>query len=136
MEREKLVFYIDGASKGNPGAAGVGVVMCDRDHNLIQKYKKYIGEATNNVAEYMALIIALQEAVKARVREVDIYSDSELLVRQVQGTYRVKDNKLKQVYALFENLRDYFYQFSIKHLAREKNQEADRLANQAVREKK
>ena len=131
-----MVFYIDGASKGNPGAAGVGIVMCDRDHNLIQKYKKCIGEATNNVAEYMALIIALQEAVKVRVRDVEVYSDSELMVRQVQGTYRVKDNKLKQVYALFENLRDYFCHFSIKYLEREKNKEADRLANQAIKEKK
>lgn len=136
MGEEKLIFYIDGASNGNPGASGVGIVMCDRDHKEIQGYKKYIGSATNNVAEYIALIIALQEAVKARVREVLVYSDSELLVRQVQGTYRVRDDKLKQLYALFDNLRGYFRDFSIEYIEREKNIRADRLATQAIREKK
>lgn len=136
MEGEKLVFYIDGASKGNPGASGVGIVMCDSDRKEIQSYKKYIGSATNNVAEYIALVIALQEAVKARVRDVLVYSDSELLVRQVQGTYRVKDDKLKQLYILFDNLRGFFKHFSIEYIEREKNKGADRLATQAIREKK
>lgn len=136
METDKLVFYIDGASRGNPGSAGVGVRMCDGDHKEIQGYKKYIGSATNNVAEYTALIIALQEAVKASVRDVSVYSDSELLVRQINGIYRVKDDKLKQLYALFENLREYFKHFSIEYIEREKNMEADKLAAQAIREKK
>lgn len=136
MMEEKLVFYIDGASRGNPGPSGIGVVMCDRDNKEIAGYKRYIGSATNNTAEYIALIIALQEAVKARVKDVLIHSDSELLVRQVQGTYRVKDDKLKQLYTIFSNLRDYFRDFSIEYIAREKNITADRLAAQAVREKK
>lgn len=136
MDQEKLVFFIDGASSGNPGDSGVGVVMCDRDKNKIQTFKKYIGEATNNVAEYIALIIALQEAIKSRVRDVEIYSDSELLVRQVQGIYKVRDGRLKQFYAIFENLSEYFKNFSIEYIEREKNKEADKLATQAAREKK
>ena len=133
MDEEKLIFYVDGASRGNPGDAGVGFLMCDADSKVIQKYKYYIGESTNNVAEYMALINALQEAVKARVRNVLVYSDSELLVRQVKGIYRVKDNKLKQLYALFSNLKEYFKDFSIEYIEREKNQEADKLASQAIK---
>lgn len=136
MEAEKLIFYIDGASQGNPGESGVGVLMCDEDGKGIQRFKKYIGQATNNVAEYLALLIALQEAVKVRVRDIQIYSDSELLVRQVQGIYRVKDDKLKQLYSLFENLREYFRSFTIEYIDREKNKEADKLATQAIREKK
>lgn len=135
MEEEKLVFYIDGASNGNPGASGVGIVMCDRDNKEVRCYKRYIGSATNNEAEYIALIIALQEAVKAMVKDVLVYSDSELLVRQVQGIYKVRDDKLKQLYVLFDNLRGYFKNFSIEYIEREKNVKADRLAAQAIREK-
>lgn len=131
-----MVFYIDGASLGNPGDAGIGIVMCDSDRKQIQTYKKYIGEATNNVAEYIALIIALQEAVKAKVRDIMVYSDSELLVRQVKGIYRVRDNKLKQLYTLFDNLKSYFKYFLIEYIEREKNKEADKLAARAAKEKK
>lgn len=136
MSNEKLVFYIDGASEGNPGHSGVGVVICDEDKKEIKGIKKYIGEATNNVAEYIALIISLQEAIKANVKDVLIYSDSELVVRQLKGIYKVKDGKLKQLYALFENLKDYFKEFSIEYIGREKNKRADKLATQAIREKK
>lgn len=136
MTEERLIFYIDGASKGNPGPSGVGVVMCDTDNKQIETYKRYIGSATNNVAEYIALIIALQEAVKARVRDVLVYSDSELLVRQIHGTYRVKDDKLKQLFAIFDNLAGYFKNFSIEFIEREKNKTADNLATKAIKEKK
>lgn len=136
MMEERLIFYIDGASRGNPGPSGVGVAMCDRENKEIGTYRRYIGSATNNVAEYIALIIALQEAVKVRVRDVLIYSDSELLVRQIQGTYRVKDDKLKQLYAIFDNLAGYFRNFSIEYIEREKNKTADGLAAQAIKEKK
>lgn len=136
MDPEKLIFYTDGASQGNPGESGIGVVMCDADHKEIQTFKKYIGSTTNNVAEYVAFIIALQEAVKVRVKDVHIYSDSELLVRQVQGIYKVRDNRLKQLYSIFENLKGYFRHFSIEHIDRGKNKVADKLAVQAIREKK
>jgi ribonuclease HI len=136
MDIEKLIFYTDGASHGNPGESGVGIVMCDSDCKEISTFKKYIGNTTNNVAEYVAFIIALQEAVKAKVRNVHVFSDSELLVRQVQGIYRVRDDRLKQMYALFENLKDYFKNFSIEHIDREKNIRADKLAEQAIRERK
>ncbi len=136
MSEEKLVFYIDGASRGNPGESGVGIVMCDADKRKIQNYHKYIGRATNNVAEYLALIIALQEAIKVKVREVTVYCDSELVVRQVNGRYRVKDDKLKQLYILAKNLIEYFKEFKLEYIEREKNQQADKLAMQAVRKKK
>lgn len=136
MEANRLIFYIDGASHGNPGEAGVGIVMCDADGRPIETRRKYIGTATNNVAEYCALVIALQEAVKVRVKSVLIYSDSELLVRQVCGIYRVKDDKLRQLFALVENLREYFRSFEIEYIDREKNKEADKLAAQSIREKK
>lgn len=136
MDKEKLIFYIDGASRGNPGHSGAGIVMCDGDRREIQVLKKYIGEATNNVAEYIALILALQEAVKVQVRDVTILSDSELVVRQIKGTYKVKDNKLKQLYALFDNLKGYFKNFSLEYIDREENKRADKLAAQAIRERK
>jgi len=136
MESEKLIFYTDGASQGNPGESGVGIVMCDSNNQKIQTFRKYIGSTTNNVAEYVAFIMGMQEAVKARVKDVQFYSDSELLVRQVQGIYKVRDDRLKQLYAIFENLKDYFNNFSIEHIDREKNKEADKLATQAIKEKK
>lgn len=136
MSNEKLIFYIDGASRGNPGASGVGIVMCDENRREIQALKRYIGEATNNVAEYIALILALQEAAKVGVKDVTVYSDSELVVRQVKGTYKVKDNKLKQLYTLFDNLKGYFRDFSVEYIGREENKRADKLATQAIREKK
>lgn len=132
-----MIFYIDGASRGNPGKSGIGVVMCDADGKEIQTFKAYIGaEATNNVAEYTALIYAMQEAVKARVKNIEIFSDSELVVRQVKGIYKIKDNKLKQLFVLFENLRSYFREFSLEYIAREKNTKADKLAAQAISEEK
>jgi len=136
MNNEKLVFYIDGASKGNPGHSGIGVVMCDLNHKEIQAFNKYIGETTNNVAEYMALLIALQEAVKVSVKDIAIYCDSELVVRQVNRIYKVKDTRLKQLYTLFDNLKGYFKRVSIEYISREKNKRADYLATLAVRKRK
>lgn len=136
MSQEKLIFYIDGASHGNPGEAGVGVVMCDADNKEIQTLGKYIGKATNNVAEYISLIIALQEAMKVRVSCVKVYSDSELVVRQVRGIYKIKDDKLKQLYVICENMIKYFREFSLEYIEREKNTRADKIAMQAVRKKK
>lgn len=136
MNSEKLIFYIDGASRGNPGPSGIGVVMCDSDGKEIEAFKRYIGEATNNVAEYISLIIAIHEAIKVNVKNIIVYSDSELVVRQLRGIYRVKDNKLKQLYVLFDNLKDYFNNFSIEYIDRDKNKRADSLASQAIREKK
>jgi len=135
MSHDKLIFFIDGASRGNPGDSGIGVVICDEDNKEIQTLSRYIGEATNNVAEYMALILALQEAVKVNVKRVKIYSDSELVVRQVNGIYRIRDNKLKQLFVLFENLKDYLKEFSLEYVEREKNKKADKLATKAIKKK-
>jgi len=136
MSEDRLVLYTDGASHGNPGESGVGIVMCDINHKEIKGFKKYIGVTTNNVAEYVALIIALQEAMKVRVKDVAVFSDSELLVRQILGIYKVRDDRLKQFFAIVENLREYFNNFSIEYIEREKNTTADKLAAQAIKERK
>ena len=135
MSNDKLIFYVDGASRGNPGESGVGVVMCDADNKEIQTFQKYIGNTTNNVAEYMALLFAIQEAVKVKVVNVLVHSDSELVVRQMKGIYKVKDDRLKRLYLLVQNLKDYFKTFEIEYISREKNQKADKLATQAIKKK-
>jgi len=127
-QEEKLVIFIDGACSGNPGHSGIGIVLCDEDSKPIKKYFKYIGETTNNVAEYMALVFALQESLFNNVRNVRIYSDSELLVRQINGIYKVKNAQLFLIYQLAENLIKHFTSFHFEHIDREKNGEADRLA--------
>ena len=126
--KEKLVIYIDGASSGNPGHAGIGVVLCDENKEIIKKYYKYIGQTTNNIAEYMALVFALQEALFNNVRDIFVYSDSELMVRQVNGIYKVKNPHLLLLFQISENLIKHFHSFQIEYIEREKNKEADRLA--------
>ena len=127
-KNEKLIIYIDGACSGNPGHSGIGIVLCDENGGIIKKYFKYIGETTNNVAEYMAFIFALQESLFNHVRDLKVYSDSELLVRQINKIYRVKNPQLFILYQICENLKKHFTHFEIEHIEREKNSEADRLA--------
>ena len=127
-QKERLIIYIDGASSGNPGHAGIGVVLCDENKEIIKKYYKYIRETTNNIAEYMALVFALQESLFNNVRDISVYSDSELLVRQVNGIYKVKNPHLLLLFQISENLIKHFHSFQIEYIEREKNKEADRLA--------
>ncbi|MBI4982072.1 MAG: ribonuclease HI family protein [Candidatus Omnitrophica bacterium] len=128
----ELEIYIDGASKGNPGPSGVGVVIC---HNgeIVKKISNYIGEATNNVAEYTALIHALQESLILRARKIKVYTDSELLYRQLKKVYRVKNENIQILYKQVEHLLTGFELFSINHVPRENNKEADKLATLAVK---
>ena len=123
-----MIIYVDGASSGNPGHSGIGVVLCDENGHILKKYYKYIGETTNNIAEYMALVFALQESLFNNVRNVTIYSDSELLVRQINGIYKVKNPYLLLFYQIAENLSKHFRSFQLEYVEREKNKEADRLA--------
>ena len=127
----KLIIYTDGASSGNPGHSGIGIVLCDENGEIIKKYYKYIGQVTNNIAEYMAFILALQESLFSDVRNVTVYSDSELLVRQINGIYKVKNPHLLVLYQIAENLKKHFVSFKIEYIEREKNKEADRLARKA-----
>lgn len=126
-------LFTDGASKGNPGPAGAGWILVNDQDSVLLKDSKYLGEATNNEAEYQALILGLKNALSHGVRKVRIHMDSELLVRQLNGVYRVKNRRLA-VY--FQEVRDLLMKFSnydILHIPREQNREADGMANEAVR---
>jgi ribonuclease HI len=125
--------YIDGASRGNPGPAGVGVVFVNGDAHPIRQFGAYLGETTNNVAEYLALIYAMQEALRCGVRTLRVKTDSELLARQVTGQYRVRDPQLRLFHDLAKHLAQAFRGFSIAHIPRVQNRLADRLASQAVK---
>ena len=131
---EILEIFTDGACSGNPGEAGIGIVI-NRDGKTIKKISKAIGEATNNIAEYSALIYALQEAAALKAKKLKIFTDSELLVRQVTGTYKVKNNKLKFLCDQVRLLMQGFNQVDLKHVRREQNKKADNLATRSLKKK-
>ena len=132
MEEKKAFIFIDGAARGNPGEAGIGIVIKDGQGSQIKKLYKYIGQATNNIAEYTALVYALQEAIIFGFKDLVVYSDSELLVKQLNGEYRVKNSNLRSYYEQFLHLRIAFNRLEIKQLSRQENKESDKLANQAI----
>lgn len=125
---------IDGGSRGNPGPASYGVVIRDGRGEIVAKLKKYIGRATNNVAEYYGLIAALDYAQSEGVRALRIESDSELLVRQMLGHYKVKSADLRPLFERARKMAQTFESFRIAHVYREQNSEADALANEALDE--
>ena len=127
----KVIAFIDGAARGNPGPAGYGVFM-KTDRGEIIEICGYLGKATNNVAEYAGLIEALSVAAEEGAREVEIVSDSELLVKQMLGVYRVKHPNLVPMYEQAKAMVRKFARFSIRHTLRAGNKDADRLANRAV----
>lgn len=126
-----MTAYVDGASRGNPGASGYGVYM-KTDEGEVIEISGYLGTTTNNVAEYSGLIEALTVAREEGATEVEIISDSELLVKQMLGHYRVKHPNLIPLYEKARVLISAFHRFSIRHTLRAGNREADRLANLAV----
>jgi len=128
----ELFLYVDGASRGNPGEAGAGAVIEDADGNTIKNIRKRLGVATNNVAEYTALVLALKEAKKMEAESVKVFADSELIVKQMKGAYRVKNEGLKPLYAEAMRLAEGFFSFEITHIKRARNAGADRLANEAI----
>jgi ribonuclease HI len=129
---KSLFIYADGASRGNPGPAAAGVAIYDADDNLVREFGKYLGIATNNIAEYMALIYGLHEALILKAREVIIFSDSELVVKQLSGNYRVRDNRLKLYFDLAGHLLKDFKFYKINHIDRSQNKQADEIANKAI----
>jgi len=130
--KKRLTVYIDGASRGNPGPAGVGVIIYDENKKLVDELCEYIGKTTNNVAEYQALLIALERARSLEAETLIIYSDCELLVRQMAGEYRVKDKTLKDLYQMVRGNLKNFRKVDIRHIARGRNKRADRLANKGI----
>lgn len=126
---EELIVYFDGASKGNPGPAGIGVVICDAQGKILERFSQSIGYATNNIAEYKAVILALQEAQKFGSSKITIYGDSELIIRQLNGQYKVKNQGLIPLFLQANQLRKGFKDLKFVHIIRENNREADRLSN-------
>jgi len=131
---KRLVIYVDGGSHGNPGPSGIGVIICDEKRNVVKNISKFIGNTTNNVAEYTALIYGLQEALILRADEVIINTDSELLAKQLSKEYKTKDAGLKPLYEQVSHLLTGFKKYEIKHIDRSENKGADKLANKAVGE--
>jgi len=129
----ELKFYIDGASKGNPGPSGIGVVIC-RDGSTIKNIANFIGNTTNNVAEYTALIYALQEGLILKAENIEINTDSQLLYRQIKKIYKIKNANILRLYNQALHLMSAFKEVSIKHIPRQENRGADKLANKAVKE--
>ena len=132
MKSKKVFLYTDGGSRGNPGPAGIGVVILDSAKKRIKELYKYIGETTNNIAEYNALIHGLEEAAKLNADEVVINMDSELIAKQLNGEYRVKDSDIKPLFEKALGILKNFKAFEIKHIERSKNKEADKLVNKAI----
>jgi len=125
---------VDGGSRGNPGPASYGVVIRDPRGEVVATLKKYIGRMTNNVAEYYGLIAALDYAQSQGIRALRVESDSELLVRQMQGRYKVKSPELRPLFERARKMAQAFESFRIEHVYRERNVEADALANEALDE--
>ena len=125
---------IDGGSRGNPGPAAYGVIIHDARGEIVGKLKKYIGRMTNNVAEYYGLIAAMDYAQSHAIRALRIESDSELLVKQMRGQYKVKSEDLRPLFERAQKMSKAFESFRIEHVYREQNREADALANEALDE--
>jgi ribonuclease HI len=136
---KKIIIYTDGGSRGNPGKAAIGVVFCNEKEQVIKKYGEYLGDdLTNNEAEYQAVIFAFKKFKAlfgkkiAEVSDIEIRSDSELLVNQVNGKYKVEDEKMQKFFMEIWNLKIDFQNVKFKIIPREKNKEADRLVNEAL----
>lgn len=125
------IIYTDGGARGNPGPAGCGAVL-KQDGRTLCEIGKYLGVTTNNVAEYSALLAALEKALELGLKEVEVRMDSELVVRQMNGQYRVKNEGLIPLFRKAQQLASRFGSFRIVHVRREMNAEADRLANKAI----
>jgi ribonuclease HI len=127
-----LIAHSDGGARGNPGPAGYGVVIKDEAGRKVAALSQYLGHQTNNFAEYQGLIAALEYAIEHGNKALKVVSDSELLVRQIKGIYKVKNSTLQELHGRAKELIGQLDWFSIEHALREHNREADELANQAM----
>jgi len=135
---KSATMFCDGASSGNPGKSGIGVLISiddtgSSDEGKTYRLSEYIGNATNNVAEYSALIRGLEKAISLGIRTIDIYLDSELLVKQMNGIYKVKNKNLYSLWTRAKKLSNNFDSCKITHVRREMNSEADLLATKAIK---
>lgn len=129
---KKIKLFTDGGARGNPGPAGIGAVLKNEDKEIVARVSEYIGAATNNQAEYSALIRGLEKAKEIGAKEVECFLDSELVVKQMNREYRVKDKNLALLFTKVWNLSLGFKKVTFSHIMREYNQEADRLVNEAI----
>ncbi len=128
----RLRVYVDGGSRGNPGPAAIAAVVRDADGGVLDQRGELIGAATNNVAEYRAMLLGIARAAELGASEVELVGDSELVVRQIKGEYKVKDAALKELHAQVGEALRQFEAWSIRHVRREQNEEADLLVNQTL----
>lgn len=136
MEK-RLFVYSDGGARGNPGPAAIGILILDENERIIEKHKECVGKKTNNQAEYLAIIKALEIAAKYS-KKVHCYSDSELMIKQLQGEYKIRNEELQKLFKIVEDKEKAFEEVSYSHVKRENElmQEADKLVNEALDEKK
>ena len=132
MKVKRVTIWVDGASRGNPGRAAIGVIIKDERGELMARISQRIGTTTNNQAEYRAIIAALEKTIELGITHVAMNSDSELVVRQLNGRYRVRKAELKPLFQKASQLCGSLEGFAITHIPREQNREADRLANAAL----
>jgi ribonuclease HI len=128
----KLTVNVDGGARGNPGPAAIGVIVRDGEGVVLNERGERIGRATNNVAEYRALLLGIELAAELGASELELVGDSELIVRQVEGRYKVKDAGMRELHRQVKAALERFESWSIRHVRRESNADADRLVNQAL----
>lgn len=128
----KLTVHVDGGARGNPGPAAIAAVVTDENGEVLTDAAQVIGRATNNYAEYRAVLLGIETARSLGATEIDLVGDSELVVKQVLGQYRVKNKDLKPLHAEVKRALEQFDSWSIRHVRRELNAEADRLVNEAL----
>jgi ribonuclease HI len=134
-EAKRTRLYTDGAARGNPGPAGAGAVIVNPDGHIVAKVGKFLGESTNNVAEYTALILGLKRAKAMGIKELEVLSDSELMVKQLAGDYAVKADHLKPLHDEAKQLIGCFGWIAVRHIPREENTQADAMSNRAIDER-
>ena len=132
MSVNKVIICVDGAARGNPGPAAIGATIKNEKGNLTSSISRRIGVTTNNQAEYQSIITALEKAISLGARYVELKSDSELVVKQLNGSYRIKNKALKPLHQKVKQLIGSLEGFTIAHISREQNAEADNLANKAL----
>jgi ribonuclease HI len=128
----KVVVNVDGGARGNPGPAAIAAVVQDGGGAVLEERRETIGHATNNVAEYRALLLGIERAAALGAGELELVGDSELIVKQVKGEYKVKDATLRELHGEVKRALAGFDSWSIRHVRREQNAEADRLVNEAL----
>ena len=133
MSSKILHVYTDGGSRGNPGNAGCGIFITDSEGNPIEKRFKSIGIATNNIAEYTAILLGISRAIELGAGNIEVFADSQLAIEQLAGNYKVKNPELKKIFTSIQSLlADWGGDIHFTHIPREKNKEADRLSNVAM----